>query len=270
MVVEQLLLALEHIDVTVKDDSRQRLDARDFDLHADELGADVLAVLVEPVGIDESRRVLVRVRGNGGQRRVFVDIFHSYPALLTAALGPHSVQGVRQDWDQFNGDIRERSRNVSTSAVARSGPANASRDAHLIVCCRLAAIVGLSVVGFLIYVSYQAFTKDIPEGKRAAEQFLDSLKEKKIDETYASMSSGFRSRRDAQQFRDFLKKHDAFTRHTSRVSNNVSAVEIPGAKKVIVELMLHAPQCSMNCTLELVPEDGTWKVDKITIGRVES
>src|SRR5262245_41237979 len=72
VVVEQFLVALPDFDVAVLEDPRQGLLLGDVDLYADELGPDVSVVLVEPVGVGEPRRVLVRMRRDRRQQCVLV------------------------------------------------------------------------------------------------------------------------------------------------------------------------------------------------------
>ena len=67
--------------------SRELFDACNFDLHANELGPNVLPVLVEPVRVHQPRRILIRVRRDDIQKCRFIGhTRHSTATMKHAAL----------------------------------------------------------------------------------------------------------------------------------------------------------------------------------------
>ncbi|MDB5311520.1 MAG: hypothetical protein JWO38_5722 [Gemmataceae bacterium] len=147
-------------------------------------------------------------------------------------------------------------------------PGNRSNRSLWLVLGGIGCVVVLGCGGLIaagLIWGLQAFTTDLPAATAAAEEFLDLLQQNRIDDAYAATSAGFQARQDREQFAAFVKRFETFTKFTSRSLTGARFFQNNNKKQVIVKMTLHAPNNAMTCTLELVQEDGVWKVDKITV-----
>ncbi len=148
------------------------------------------------------------------------------------------------------------------------GPAPGSNNSACIIISSIGCLLCLGCVGLVAFAGYfgfKAFTTDMPAAQAVANQFLDLIQQNKIDEAYALTSPAFRTRLNPEQFGEFLKQFETFTKHTSRSQNAVRIFEDGRGKRVYLQLTLHAPNNAMTCTLEMVAEAETWKVNSITV-----
>ena len=130
-------------------------------------------------------------------------------------------------------------------------------------CISLLGCVGL--VGLVGYFGFRAFTNDIPVAQAAADQFLDLLKEGKLDDAYAMTSPEFRSKQDKEQFEAFVKGIETFAQQTSRTTNGARMHQDASGKRVQIQVTLKTLNNATTCTLVMVERDGTWKVDRFTV-----
>lgn len=130
--------------------------------------------------------------------------------------------------------------------------------------CGMFLLCGGGIVALVIW-GVSSFTKDLPATQAVADQFLDRLQEGKIGDAYALTSTQFRAEMSLEQFREFVKKHETFTRHTSRTQNGFRIFQDGSGKRAFIQMTLHAPNNAMTCTLVLIEEGGSWKVQKVTV-----
>jgi|GEM_PF-6731697 len=130
--------------------------------------------------------------------------------------------------------------------------------------CGMFLLCGGGIVAFVIW-GVSSFTKDFPAAQAVADQFLERLREGKIDDAYALTSPEFRAQMSQEQFGEFMKKHETFTRQTSRTQNGFRVIHDGGGKRVFIQMTLRSPNNAMTCTLVLIEEGGSWKVQKLTV-----
>lgn len=163
----------------------------------------------------------------------------------------------RDDRDDFDDRPRRR----------RARPTSSGGRTWLILvgvgCVVVFGCGGLIAAG--VVWGFRAFGTDLPAASAAASAFLDHLQRGQPDNAYAAASDGFRSRQTAEQFRAFVGRFETLTTHTSRNTNGFRLFANPGGKQAFIQVTLHAPNNAMTCTLMLVDEGGTWRVDSITV-----
>jgi hypothetical protein len=120
----------------------------------------------------------------------------------------------------------------------------------------LAALVGWGIRGFV---------KDLPAATAVSDQFFDALQQGRIDDAYALTSAKFRAEQNREEFAQFLKKFETLTRHTSRTQNGFRIFHDGSGKRAFIQTTLHAPNNALTCTLVLIEEAGTWKVEQLTV-----
>lgn len=118
--------------------------------------------------------------------------------------------------------------------------------------CLLALLVGAALIGGIIFVAFQA-TKGVVKG---ADDFLALVGQGKLDEAYASTSAGLRKAQDRQTFERQVKTlgldgYASSTWNSRSVENEVGKVEGTVETRSGTKVPL---------TMQLVKEDGTWKV----------
>ncbi len=169
--------------------------------------------------------------------------------------------------DEYEERTRDDGRPLRVRRDDRGGRPSSNKSLWIILgavgCVSLLGCLGL--VALAGYWGFKAFTNDIPAAQTAADQFLSVLKEGKIEDAYASMSADYRAKHSPEQFAAFLKKIETFTRHTSRTRNGVRMHQDGSGKRVYIQMTLKAPNNATTCTLVMVEQDGTWKVDGITV-----
>lgn len=121
---------------------------------------------------------------------------------------------------------------------------------------------GLIVAGVLW--ASKTFTTDLPAATAAANEFLDLLQQNRIDDAYAKTGSEFKAHQPREQFHGFVKQFDSFAKSTSREINSAWIVQ-GGKKQAFVQMTLKSPNKSMTCTLQLVHENGVWKVEALNV-----
>lgn len=129
--------------------------------------------------------------------------------------------------------------------------------------CLLVLICGGGVA--LIVWGVNAFTKDLPAVQSTVDSFFDALKADKLDDAYATCSTGYQRQTSREQFAAFVKQYGAFQRHQTRSMNGFNIFSGTAGKQARIQQTLHEPNNAMTCTLILVVENGTWKVDKVTV-----
>ena len=111
----------------------------------------------------------------------------------------------------------------------------------------------------------RSFTTDMPAAQAVGDQFLDHLRENKLDAAYALTSTRFRADHSREEFAEYIKKFETFSRHTSRTRNGFRLHHDTSGKRVYLQFTLNAPNNAMTCTLVLIEEADGWKVEKITV-----
>ena len=126
-----------------------------------------------------------------------------------------------------------------------------------LLCC--GGLTGVGIWGF------NAFKTQLEPAIATSNEFLDLLQEKQRDEAYAMTSSGFRARTSETQFAEFLKKFEMFSQATSRSLTSANILQDQSGSQVVVKMTLNSPNNAMTCTLILVKEQESWKVENLTV-----
>jgi len=98
-----------------------------------------------------------------------------------------------------------------------------------------------------------------------AEQFLNYLKDNKIDSAYSLTSKEFRTNFDPEQFADYVKKNDILSKNTSRSVNAANFVQVQDKPQMMINMSLHSPTGIKVCTMTLIEEKDEWKINSLSI-----
>lgn len=120
-------------------------------------------------------------------------------------------------------------------------------------------------IAVAVFWGVRSFTTDAPAAQAVADEFLDRLRENKLDDAYALTSRQFRAEQSREQFADFVRQFETLTRHTSRTRNGFRLFQDGRGKRVFIQTTLNAPNNAMTCTLVMIEEAGAWKVEKVTV-----
>ncbi len=169
---------------------------------------------------------------------------------------------MSRDYDRDSDDLddaRDRDR-PSRRRKSSSGPL-------LLILGGVGCVILLGCGGLIAVAiwGFSTLATQLPQATDAANEFLSQLQQNQVDGAYALTSTDFRRRNTQEQFADFVKKFEMFGKHTSRELNGANLFQNQSGKQVIIKMTLHSPNNAMTCTLELVEEEGAWKVNKLTV-----
>jgi hypothetical protein len=134
----------------------------------------------------------------------------------------------------------------------------------LIVLGSAGLLVVLACAGCGLW-TFKALSTDLPPAREAADAFLDDLKFDRVKEAYAKTSQGFQNAQTFERFRDYVDKFSTLKTHTSRTFDGGRVFQGTGGKQATITMTLHSANKAMPCILTMVPEDGEWKVQYLSI-----
>jgi hypothetical protein len=128
------------------------------------------------------------------------------------------------------------------------------------------AVLGcVGFVGLSGVWAFKALGTDYPAAQAASNQFIEHIRQGRMEQAYGSTSTAFRAEQSAEHFQQFVQKFETFQKSTHHVVNSGQVMVFNGVKQAIFQITLHAPNNAMTCTLVLVEEGGAWKVQSITV-----
>jgi hypothetical protein len=155
----------------------------------------------------------------------------------------------------------------------------ASRDSSSnVVLIVVGVIVGVLVLvvlacvgfGFLAFRAVQvaapaieAAAAEWTEADTAAQAFLANLAAGQVETAYRSTTPAFQQKQTLQQFQAFVDQHPLLKQHTDVEHEDDD--HNPGAAKIAMEYTLTGKGGETKVTIQLVNENGQWKVDGLTV-----
>jgi hypothetical protein len=106
---------------------------------------------------------------------------------------------------------------------------------------------------------------EITPATEAANQFLDHLQKNQIDRAYDLTSRDFRGHTTKEQFADYVKRFEMFGKHTSREASSTYIFKNQNGTQATIKMTLKSPNNAMTCTVVLVPEQDSWKVNSLNV-----
>jgi hypothetical protein len=103
---------------------------------------------------------------------------------------------------------------------------------------------------------------DLSDAQFVAQGFVNDLGAGRIDQAYSATSQGYQARQTKDQLKALVDKNPALknSNATAFITN-----QAPGATRMNAQVTATGTAGSVNCTVQLIKEDGQWKVDGFTI-----
>jgi hypothetical protein len=112
-----------------------------------------------------------------------------------------------------------------------------------------------------VMATMQAMVADMQEAQAAATTFFNDLAANRPDQAYAATSRAFQGRQTQDEFRAFVEQNPQLKRVP--VAQPIALQTGPGSR-FTYQYPLGAPGQG-TCTVQVVKEDGHWRVDMLTI-----
>jgi hypothetical protein len=132
----------------------------------------------------------------------------------------------------------------------------------------LGCMSGVTLLGclgcFVLFIRWDVgVTNDRLKARETADQFFELLRQNRIDDAHRACRSTWR----AEDFRNFVGRHPAFTAHTSRGVRVGPSFWDPGRSHATVLVTLHSPEGApdVEVRVEVAETDQGWKVREIKL-----
>jgi hypothetical protein len=133
----------------------------------------------------------------------------------------------------------------------------------VVVCGGLITVAVVAVVLFGRSGTFHGTAEEI-DAEQAAEEFLAEIDASGADAAYDLTSRGFQRRQSRLQFRSFIDRHPGLKGHQSVETDSNFFSSAPN-KITVRGTVVTWNGSQLRVTLQMIKEDGEWKVDDFTI-----
>ncbi|HEV3384576.1 MAG TPA: hypothetical protein VG097_07155 [Gemmata sp.] len=172
-----------------------------------------------------------------------------------------------RDYSEHDHDHDERERDDDDERERKPRRKKSSFGPILLLVGGIGCVV-LVVCGGLIALAiwgFSSFATKLAPAMEAAEEFFGELQENQIDRAYLLTSKEYRRRTSSEQFADYIKQFEIFGKHTSRQISSTHIFTNQNGSTVTIKMTLKSPNNAMTCTLTLIEEQGSWKVNTLNV-----
>ena len=131
----------------------------------------------------------------------------------------------------------------------------------IILACAGIAYFGMRAVQ-QVGASAMQLATDVQASQAAAEEFLADIAGGQVDLAYSQTTKDFQARQTLQEFRALIDKNPILK---TRSSSFLGSQSITGTRAVFRATVSAPDGKTLNCTVTVVKEGDTWKVDRLTV-----
>src|SRR5262245_21260848 len=135
----------------------------------------------------------------------------------------------------------------------------------ILACLAAAVLIGVLACAGVGYWAFKKVTNELGDAQAVADTFFDQLKAGQLQLAFQSTTSAFQGRQTFAEFSAFVAANPNLTGHTSRAMTEFKLNTVNGGNQMRLHYSLSGPTGATDCTLILLDEGGSWKIDRFTV-----